>query len=191
MDARLRFSVPAGRPVYGLGQEPPPGPDIAELDRQTIGVVLSEMRHALASRDFASVADTVNHLLTSHGLPEAVRAALSYGVLEAHVKLAEEMQRRALGLSPVVMFDEPPGIVSPSPAPAAAPAGPLFSELLPKYVDLAVTEKRWRRQSQAQNKDTFSMFKEVCGDLPVNTYTRAMLSDFYETLRAPSPCTIT
>jgi hypothetical protein len=28
------------------------------------------------------------------------------------------------------------------------------------------------------------MFREVCGDLPVNSYTGTMLSEFYDALRA-------
>lgn len=182
-DTRTRLGVPPGRAVYGLGLEPPPRRDIVELDRETIGLVIQEARKALASRDFASVAATVDRLLAQNGLPETARPALSYGVLEAHVKLSEEMQRRTLGLSPVVMLPEPETVAPAVPAPSLVP-GPLFSELLPKYIDLAVNEKGWRGQSKAQNEATFAMFKEVCGDLPVNTYTRAMLSVFYETLRA-------
>jgi hypothetical protein len=81
--------------------------------------------------------------------------------------------------------DDPPlSISEPNAPPTAEPSGPLFSKALPAYVEHAVTDKGWRGQSRDQNETTFSMFQEVCGDLPVNAYTRRHLSDFYNTLRA-------
>ncbi len=185
-DARARVTLPTGLPVYGLGAAAPEGRDPVAMDQDVIGVALSEARQALAARDFPSVQDTVAILLKEHGLPESASNALAYGILEANVRVFEEAQRRTYGRSPVVLLPEPP-----TPAPAAlpapivaAPVGPLFSVLLPKYIDLAVKEKGWRGQSLAQNKATFAMFQEVCGDLPVTAYTRTMLSNFYDTLRA-------
>lgn len=185
-DARARVSLPTGVPVYGLGATAPEGRDPVAMDQDVIAVALSEARQALAARDFPSVQDTVAILLKEHGLPDSAVNALAYGVLEANVRVFEEAQRRTYGRSPVVLLPD-----TPAAAPAAlaastpvAPVGPLFSALLPKYIDLAVKEKGWRGQSLAQNKATFAMFQEVCGDLPVTAYTRTMLSDFYDTLRA-------
>ena len=187
-DARTRVTLPTGRPVYGLGAAAPKGRDPVGMDEAVIAVALSDARRALAARDFPSVQETVAILLKEHGLPDSSANALAYGILEANVWLFEEAQRRTYGQSPVVLLPDPP-----APAPAAlsastpavpAPATPLFSALLPKYIDLAVKEKGWRGQSLAQNKATFAMFQEVCGDLPVTAYTRSMLSEFYDTLRA-------
>jgi hypothetical protein len=181
-DTRMRFGAPIGRAVYGMGAEPPPGRDLAELHRQTIAVALEDARRALAARDFPSVEEAVRHLLAENRLPESAHNAPAYGVLDAHVRLFEELQRRTLGQSPVALFTEAlPAETAPQPS---RPPAPLFSELLPKYIDVAVKDKGWRGQSKAQNEATFAMFKEVCGDRPVNAYTRAILSDFYNTLRA-------
>lgn len=180
-DMRMRFAIPVGYAVYGLGTEPPPGRDIVELDRATIAVALDDARRALAARDFPSVEDTVRHLMKDHGLPEGARSQLAYGVLEADVKIFEEQQRRTLGKSPLVLLDDPRAIAAP-PSPSTA-AGPLFSKALPTYIDLAVKDKGWRGQSKAQHEATFTMFQQVCGDLPVTAYTRSHLSDFYNVLR--------
>jgi hypothetical protein len=104
-------------------------------------------------------------------------------VLEAHVKLLEEIELRILGEAPMGLTDDLPISKADMSLPSAAP-GPLFSEALPAYIDLAVKDKGWRGQSTAQNEATFTMFQEVCGDLPVNAYTRRIVSDFYTTLRA-------
>jgi hypothetical protein len=186
-DTRARLMLPAGLPVYGLGQAAPSGRDPVAMDEAVVAVALSEARRALAARDFPSVQDTVTALLAEHGLPDSSTNALAYGILEANVRLFEEAQRRARGQSPVVLVPEAAPAPPPPPAlpaPPTSPSAPLFSALLPKYVDLAVKEKGWRGQSLAQNRATFAMFREVCGDLPVNSYTGTMLSEFYDALRA-------
>ncbi|WP_289295679.1 site-specific integrase [uncultured Reyranella sp.] len=187
-DTRARLMLPAGLPVYGLGEPTPAERDPVAMDEDVIAAALSDARRALAARDFQSVQATVAILLNEHGLPNSSANALAYGILEANVRLFEEAQRRTYGRSPVVLLPDPPkpapATLPASPPIAPAPASPLFSALLPKYIDLAVSEKGWRGQSLAQNRATFAMFQEVCGDLPVNVYTRTMLSDFYNTLRA-------
>lgn len=185
-DAETRLTAPPGRSLYTDGSRIDGSRTAQEVDREIISLVLSEAVEALASRDFKSVAVSVDNLMREHGIPEDQRNALAHGVLEANVRALEEILRRVKGETPVIFTDQP-SPVAPRTAvatPAPAPVGPLFSALLPKYIDLAVSEKGWRGQSLAQNRATFAMFQEVCGDLPVNVYTRTMLSDFYNTLRA-------
>ena len=184
-DTRTRLMLPTGLPVYGLGEAAPNARDPVAMDKDVIAIALSDARGALAARDFPSVQETVAILLEEHGLPDSSANALAYGILEANVCLFEEAQRRTRGLSPVVLLPDPPERAAPAlPSPAPVPPSPLFSALLPKYIELAVSEKGWRGQSLAQNKATFAMFQEVCDDQPVNSYTRTMLSEFYDTLRA-------
>jgi integrase len=180
-DTTMRLHAPRGRPVYG-GREYG-NLDPVDVDLETIAFGISDAREALAERNFKSVDSNVSRLLEQHGLPESARNALAYGVLEAHVKLLEEIERRILGRAPMV-FTEEPSVPITVDARAPIAEGPLFSEALPAYVDLAVKDKGWRGQSTAQNEATFAMFKQVCGDLPVSSYTRRNTSDFYNTLRA-------
>ncbi len=167
--------------MYGGRQDDDHNP--VEVDLETVAHCLSEAQEALTERNFKSVDANVSRLVKQHGLPESVRNALAYGVLEAHVKLLEEIERRILGEAPMIFTVDQAGSVQGA-SKKPPPSGPLFSEALTNYVDLAVKDKGWRGQSQAQNEATFAMFQQVCGDLPVNTYTRRNLSDFYNTLRA-------
>jgi integrase len=185
-DAQRRLSAPRGRPIYASLRGPDDHRDPVDLDLEAASDALSDARRALAERDYSAVKTSADQLIKEHGLPESAREALSYGLLETHVKLLEEIERRVLGRSPVIFTDEPPPPVASQASPPAPekPAGPLFSAALPTYIDLAVKDKGWRGQSLAQNEATFDMFKEVCGDLPVEQYTRRNLSEFYNTLRA-------
>jgi hypothetical protein len=181
-DTTMRLSARPGRPVYGGLEYDDRDP--VDVDLDTVALCLSDAREALAERNFKSVDSNVTRLLEQHGLPESDRKRLAYGVLEAHVKLLEEVEKRILGRSPVFFTDDAPTLAGRAPERSQAQPGPLFSEALPAYVDLAVKDKGWRGQSKAQNEATFAMFQEVCGDLPVNAYTRRIVSDFYTTLRA-------
>lgn len=183
-DAYQRIGTPPGTPVYGsrdlVGDHRTP----ADVDLEVVAFSISDAREALVERDYTSVADTAQRLLREHGLPTESRDALCYGLLETRIQLLEEIERRILGHSPVVLSPDRVPDQAPAPANQRPVTGPLFSEALPAYIEIAVKDKGWRGQSLAQNETTFEMFKEVCGDLPVSTYTRRHTSDFYNTLRA-------
>jgi len=78
--------------------------------------------------------------------------------------------------APVILTGEP----RPVPAdtlPTPKPAGPLFSEVLPKCVEYAVKNSGWRGQSRAQHEATFSMFTRSVEPCPLRrthaaTYSR-------------------
>ena len=181
-DTHVRLRTPPGRPVYARFADVDDHRDSVDLDLEAASDALGDARRALAERDYRTVKHAADRLIKGQGLPESIRTALSYGLLETHVRLLEELEKRTLGLSPVILTEENADEASPI-KPAAKPSKPLFSVALPAYIDIAVKDKGWRGQSRAQNEATFSMFEEVCGDLPVNEYTRSQLSDFYNTLR--------
>lgn len=54
--------------------------------------------------------------------------------------------------------------------------------MLPQYVEFM--QASWRGTTFAQNQNTFRMFIDHCGDLPVTAYTRATVASFYDTIRA-------
>lgn len=181
-DTHVRLRTPPGRPVYARFADVDEQRDSIDLDLEAASDALGDAREALAGRDYRTVKHAADRLIEEHGLPESIRAALSYGLLETHVRLLEEIEKRTLGQSPIIFTEDAVEEALPV-KPAAKPSKPLFSAALPTYVDIAVKDKGWRGQSRAQNEATFSMFEEVCGDLPVNEYTRSLLSDFYNTLR--------
>lgn len=180
-DTTMRLHAVQGRPIYG-GVEYD-NFDHVDVDLETVGMCLSDAEEALRERNFKSVESSVERLMKEHGLPESARKTLAYGVLEANVKLLEEVERRVRGEVPLIFLPEASADRASKPT-TQQPAGPLFSEVLPKYIDLAVKDKGWRGQSKAQNEATFAMFEEVCGDLPVTAYTRRHTSDFYNSLRS-------
>lgn len=179
-DAEARLTAPPGLSLYTDGIRVDPHRTAQDVDREIISLVLADAAEALAGRDFQSVAGSVDGLMKVHGIPEGQRNALAHGILEANVKALEEILKRVNGAA--VVF---PDQITPSGTPRAAeasptkPAGPLVSIELPKFVDHAVRNKGWCGQTKAQNEATFAMFVEVCGDLPVEAYTRRHLSDFY------------
>lgn len=181
-DAEMRLTAPPGRSVYTDGTRINGDRDAVDVDHEIIALVLGDAREALANRNFASVAGIVDGIMHGHSLPEEQRNALSHGVLEANVKALEEILARVSGKAPLILVGDPPA--TPTATPVAKPPAALFSKVLPLYIQWAVTERGWRGQSLAQNKATFAMFVEVCGDLAVGTYTRRHLSDFYNTLLA-------
>jgi hypothetical protein len=137
-DTTMRLTAPRGRPVYGGREDDHHSP--VDVDLETVAHCLSEAQEALAERNFKSVDANVCRLVKQHGLPESARSALAYGVLEAHVKLLEEIERRILGEAPMIFTVDQPGPVQRA-SKEPAPSGPLFSEALPGYVDLAVKDK--------------------------------------------------
>src|SRR5215470_1888305 len=54
----------------------------------------------------------------------------------------------------------------------ALTTGPLFSNVLPSFLDYMSAYEEWRVQTLAQNKTTYAMFMQCCGDLPVTAYER-------------------
>jgi integrase len=74
--------------------------------------------------------------------------------------------------------------VAPSATPLSPkPEGPKLSEVLPTFLDFMVTAHGWRGQTLAQNKATYRMFTDHCGDRPVQAYARKDLTAFYDLLR--------
>ena len=184
-DAEMRLTAPPGRSLFTDGSRIDRDHTAHDVDREIISLALADAREALATRDFGSVAVSVQHLMSEHDIPEGQRNALAHGVLEANVRALKEILRRVKGEAPVIFPDQSPPSgtppVAPTPSPAKPP-GPLFSVFLPQYVEYAVRHKEWRGQTRAQSEATFAMFAEVCGDLPVEAYTRRNLSDFYTVL---------
>jgi hypothetical protein len=86
-DAEKRVTTPAGRPVYAGRDCIGPERDATDADREITVSLLGDAYEALAKRDYASAASTVNRLM--HGVPEEQRNALAHGVLEANVKALE------------------------------------------------------------------------------------------------------
>jgi hypothetical protein len=56
--------------------------------------------------------------------------------------------------------------------------------VLPSFLDYMSAYEEWRGQTLAQNKTTYAMFMQCCGDLPVTAYERKHCAAFYDVLRS-------
>jgi hypothetical protein len=65
-----------------------------------------------------------------------------------------------------------------------APIGPKLSDILPGFIEQMSNESGWRGQTLMQNKGTYRIFMEVCGDLPVTLYKRPELARTLDLLRS-------
>jgi integrase len=149
---------------------------------------LADARDALAARDPKNLASRVDTLMARHRLPESARDRLGVGVLEAEVKLHEEIIRRARGEVPLVLTEEAPSPALPLRGPPASPAPknkpkPLASTLIEPHFTKRSKTAGVSGQTINQERTTLRMFLEVAGDLPVDTYDRGHISAFLDTMR--------
>jgi site-specific recombinase XerD len=158
--------------------------DPVDADLELVSVLLDDTREALARRDYGSVADTVDELMEASGLPEDQRIALGHGILRANIEVLEGAHERLRGICPALDNEETDKVGERSEKSAKAPlAGPKLSELLPDFLEFMTTEKGWRGQTVHQNKATYRLFIQWCGEKPIQGYTREDTGSFYDMLR--------
>jgi hypothetical protein len=122
--------------------------------------------------------------MEARSLPAELRNALAHAIFRANVELWETVRKRTLG-----KFSEPPTVqhaqpVQPNGTTTPSIAGPLLSQVLPGFLDFMLKQEGWRGQTLAQNRATYDMFVQCCGDKPVTEYERKDLAAFYDLLRA-------
>lgn len=178
-DMRQRVETPHA-PMFG---EAEPGRSHASVELEWIEGQLSQARSELAGRLYDHQRPLIDDLMEDNNIPEQYRNAFAHGLLQANVQLWETVRQRTLGnfssLGELPLRDS-----ASSRATVEAPAGPTFTEILPNFLDYAQKDKGWRGQTLAQNKTTYRMFEECCGDKPVAAYTKTDLTKFYDLLRA-------
>jgi hypothetical protein len=170
--------------VYSRSNEP--GRIVAD-DLEWIESELLGARARLRERLYDHERETIDYVMESRGVPSEQRNVLAHALYQADVEFWETVIERTKG-NP---YAEPPMLRSLEPvqsngiaAPLKAPTGPLFSEVLPSFLDYIVQHEGWRGQTLAQNETTYRMFVECCGDMPVTAYERRHLASFYDLLLA-------
>lgn len=133
-------------------------------------------------------AEQIDWLMEQHKVPEEQRQELTFAILSADVRKWETIRKRTLG-EPDGYQDAYPApangspVAASGPNPVAAVASPRFSEILPGFLTFMSEQGVWRGQTLAQNKATYDMFIECCGDRPVASYERKDLAAFFDLLR--------
>jgi hypothetical protein len=157
---------------------------IAIEDLEFVDAELRKARHQLAERLYDHQRPLIDEVMEAHNVPAEHRNAIAHGILRANVELWETIRRRTLG-----EFD--PTIEAPPARPETneqvnciqEPEGPLFTEVLPGFLEFMTMQKGWRGQTLAQNKATYRMFVQCCGDRPITHYQRQDLAKFFDLLR--------
>jgi integrase len=184
-DDEMRRDAPPFGPVY-TRIAPEDSSDVIDADLEVVEELLGVAQERLANRDAASRLAEANALITEYGLPGEQRYALALGVLHAEVRLLEIIRRRVLGWPEAPWLLEEPIAAEPPawhPPTVVDHSGPKLSEVLLTYFNVANEQRGWTEQTRAQSEETFDMFMEVCGDLPIGTYTRAHTGTFYDVLQ--------
>ena len=185
-DLEGHCDTPPGKPVYAVRVDKDQEP--VEADLEIVDLLLSDAREDLATRRVPkTAAKEADALMKAHGLPEYQRTALALGILRARVQVFEKSRERLFGAVEPIELEPPLAEQQVSqqegPTQPAAHSGPPLSELLPNFIEFMVTAGGWRGQTRAQNETTYRMFMEVCGDKPVQAYTRRDATTFYDLLR--------
>jgi len=171
------------RAVYNVYSEP--GRSSAG-DLEWVEAELATAKTELRERLYDHQRPLIDEIMEAHAVPPEQRNALAHAILKANAEFWETVRQRTLGEFPVGprTLEDAPLPQSNDVAAAPASAGPLLSEVLPGFLDFMSKQEGWRGQTLAQNKTTYDMFVQCCGDKPVTAYQRKDLAAFYDLLRA-------
>jgi len=180
-DLARRAASPHG-PVFGAIGETGETPQSVDLP-----FVETELRAAkteLASRLYDHQRPLIDELMDESGVPSPERNELAHGILQANVELWETIRKRTLGEFPSVLETINRAIDrTPAAAPVDESVHPPLSERLPDFMNFMTSNQGWRGQTLAQNRTTYRMFIDCCGDRPIRAYERSDLAAFYDLLR--------
>lgn len=186
-DLQVRRKTPS-QSIFGL--TPEPGETVDSLDLAFVDAELQQARSELAQRAYEAQRPLIDELMAEHNVPPSQRADLAFSLLRARVEAYETIRKRTLGeyqslasedVASLSAVHEPAAPQATSPV---APAGPLLSTYLPKFVEWGVAQKGWQGQTKAQNETTYRLFVEWCGDKTPQAYTKDDLAGFYDMLLA-------
>jgi len=175
-DLEQHYAAKSGKAVYAQNIDKYTDPIDADLD--VINDILGDYREWLARREIKRMEPALSQLMTEHQLPEGQRVPLGLGLIQSNIQVMERAKERITGVAELIILEPQTPVATPT-----APTGPLFSEVLPDFLDFMVKDEGWRGQTLAQNKATYRMFIEHCGDKPVQAYSHRALTPFYDVLR--------
>jgi len=156
-------------------------------DLEWIDSELQNAKTELGERLYRHQKPLIDELMQAHSIASEVRDAFSHAILQANVDFWVIVRQRTVG----DFSGDPEGIKAAQPIQSnaastevASAPGSLLSEILPGFLDYMSKHEGWRGQTLAQNKTSYAMFVECCGDIPVTAYERKHLAAFYDLLRA-------
>jgi integrase len=194
-DLKRRLERLPGRPLYAHWWELGDEQTAQEAELSAIRNAKSSLARDLQHNTLVEMEDYAEKLVHKHGLPPEVTKELAVGLIEVAIRAWEVIERRTLGLEPVV-FAQPDvqmdstkqstqasAALGSTAGVSSTPDVPLASSLTEPYfvhrrhVDGSIN------QVINQDRTTIRHFLQVCGDRPVDRYNRGDISKFLETLR--------
>ncbi len=193
-DIKRRLKRGPGAPVYAYWWEP--GDDLTplEADLKELRNTISGYDHALATNQpDPTTRDMAEELAERHNLPADSLGRLTLGLLEVALRAFKTIEKRTLGLEPLVFGNaDAANQAAPASAPAAPasvqpepekPALPPASTLVEAFCEWAVASGGWRPNAVNQAKTSIELLIEIVGDKPIDCYERADGDLFRATLR--------
>jgi len=181
-DRQRHIATPAGQAVYAHAVE---GWNVLAADLEQVDLDLADARRDLARRHTPGIEEWVDDVMAEFGIPQERRAELALGLAQVRIQGLEQSRRHLqFGITPEVSAQLPVSAPVPLASLEAPSEGPKLSDLLPGFIEFMTTESDWRPQTVLQNKNTYRMFEQVCGDLPVQSYKKRHLAQMYDLLRA-------
>ena len=181
-DRQRHIATPCGMPVYAYDVDE--GTDPTAADLRQIDVDMADAHRSLARRDTVGIEDWVDEVMAKHGLAPELRAELALGLAMVLVQRLERSRQHVISGVTAEILPEALAPSGLSVAPQGIPAGPKLSEVLPAFIEQMTRESGWRGQTLMQNKGTYRIFMEVCGDLPVKAYGRPELARTLDLFRS-------
>ncbi len=197
-DERIRELVQQYLKEYIEGLESRYHDDPPFLDRgdfysyiDTLDYIKEDITEYLGIGDYGTVEEIVADLLRKDGTEGVEKGSAAYiklcrGVLRAQLKGIEIEKKHMSGdfsetLEASFQAQLPPGI----PIPNGGEKGQLISGVIDKYADEA--KINWRAKTKDENLSILNLFKEVVGDVPIQSINRMKIGEFKQTLMKLPP----
>lgn len=184
------LATPPDRPVHATEVHCPyDRHTIREADYNAIKWQIRSLQKHLRERNVGAYDLVADDLARGHTLAPEQRIEFALSLIQADIQVlqqSEQWLRHGL-VEPIDLDESSPEsalLNQSSSKPIAGEVSPKLSEVLPAFLELMTHEECWRGQTLNQNRATYRMFIECCGDRPVSSYTRRDLARFYDLLRA-------
>lgn len=173
--------------------------------------VAQQARADLGANEFGTVAFITEAMARKHKLAgqldETGRNQLSQALMRGGIELAEAVRARyegdftfeprdkllaqkveelfaqpAAAPPPATAQQPPPAPAEPPKEAAKAEGGPLFANVAESFVAKQKQRRHWENQTALQNEKSYQLFKAICGDRPLRSYTRKDAAAFKDVL---------
>jgi hypothetical protein len=158
-------------------------PETAQEEKQRLGQAKEGLRKALADCVHGNFPVSANLLIQQSGFEcdqsSDVFKQFCREMLKASLKVTEVLEMRAEG---DYSYEEPAGLVYPTPAPQGPPSK-LLSELIQLFLEDKESARKWEPKTREEYAACLNLLTTVIGDVPVGNITYEVMKDFRDKIR--------